>query len=183
MPAKVDPDQYHEQHGRCPRGYSHDGEKCVRTAPEQDRKGKGPDDPKEAPDGPAGQPERPKKKPIQPQGPQEERTAENPYGLAQSARLAGTAAELGGHEGLRKILGHMEPSKLPPPDIDPSTIRLNLDGDNDSKAVMTKRVPQASAFRSRDAGAKCLRLSACPPPALLLPSRYRRAGGVAKTSG
>jgi DNA topoisomerase IB len=122
---EIDPDQYHEEHGKCPRGYTFDGEKCVKTAPAPEDEAKGPDEPEEAPEGPEKGAEKPKqkapKKPkIVPQGPVQDVTPDNPYGLAESARLAKTAADIGGHEGLRKILGHMEPSKYPPPDVDPS---------------------------------------------------------------
>lgn len=155
----VDPDEYRKERGRCPRGYKFDGEKCIETAPK-----KGADGPSDDVEGPGDgtapvEDEKPSerlpgvdkakegvrkaKKATKPkivhQGPQAEVTEQNPYGLDDTARKAKTAADLGGHEGLRKVLGHMDPSKLPPPDVDPASIQLNLDGDNDSKAMMTWR--------------------------------------------
>ena len=151
---EVDPDQYRKERGRCPRGYGFDGEKCIKTPPKKGRDGPS-DDVEDPPKGRGkGEDEKPaetalddakhavekvKKKLAKPQGPQAEVTKQNPYGLDDETRGAKTAADLGGHEGLRKVLGHLEPSKLPPPDVDPSSIRVNLDGDNDSKAMMTWR--------------------------------------------
>jgi len=142
----MDPDKYREERGRCPRGYSFDGEKCVKKTPSEPRagpsgdaepstRGKGRGKPKTAPKSKS----KGKPKPVKPQGPVEKVTKDNPYGLAQSVRLAKTLADIGGHGALKKILGHMAPSKMPPPDIDPATIELSLDGDNDSKALMTWR--------------------------------------------
>lgn len=154
----VDPDAYRKERGRCPRGYTFDGEKCVEKAPKKGKKG-APEDEAAPPEGqepveetgpsePAPEPKKakpkgkgkkaakPKKPKVKPQGPTEKVTKQNPYGLAQSVRMAKTLADIGGHEAITKILGHMDPSKRPPPDIDPSTIELNLDGDNDSKALM-----------------------------------------------
>lgn len=142
----VDPEAYRKERGRCPRGYRFDGEKCVKTAPKGKPKGKGRGKPKEPLEKPPAAPKRaprkakaPKKQAAKPQGPAVEVTRQNPYGLAEQVRSLKTAADLGGHAGLRKVLGHMEPSKYPPPDVDPATIKLNLDGDNDSKAMMTWR--------------------------------------------
>ena len=136
----VDPDQYRKERGRCPRGYKFDGEKCVKTAPKEGEEGPSEDE-TEPPKGKGpGEGPKPKKtKPAKPQGPQAKVTKQNPYGLDDKTRSAVTVADLGGHAELKKVLGHMEPSKYPPPDVDPSTIKLNLDGDNDSKAMMTWR--------------------------------------------
>lgn len=149
----VDPDEYRKERGRCPRGYTFDGEKCIEKAPkkgkdapsddaEPELEGQEPVEdtkPSKKQTAPKKGKAKPKKPAVKPQGPTEKITKDNPYGLAQSVRLAKTVADIGGHEALRKVLGHMHPSKLPPPDIDPATIELNLDGDNDSKALMTWR--------------------------------------------
>lgn len=149
---QVDPDQYRKERGRCPRGYKFDGEKCVKTVQEGEDgapadetappKGKGGAEPKQTGKPAAKKPKAPKKPKVQPQGPVEKVTKDNPYGLDQKTRSAATLADLGGHEAITKVLGHLDPSKRPPPDIDPSTIKLNLDGDNDSKALMTWRDPK-----------------------------------------
>lgn len=155
----VDPDEYRKERGRCPRGYTFDGEKCIEKAPKKGKEAPS-DDAEPGPEGkepvedtkpsqkPAApkkgkkgkaKPKAPKKPKVKPDGPVEKVTKKNPYGLAQSVRMAKTLADIGGHEAITKVLGHMEPSKRPPPDIDPSTIELNLDGDNDSKSLMTWR--------------------------------------------
>ena len=136
----VDPDQYRKERGRCPKGYKFDGEKCVKTAPKKGEEG--PSEDEKAPPKGKGQDKaaKPKKaKPAKPQGPQAKVTKQNPYGLDDKTRSAVTVADIGGHAELKRVLGHMDPSKYPPPDVDPSTIKLNLDGDNDSKAMMTWR--------------------------------------------
>lgn len=148
----VDPDEYRKERGRCPRGYSFDGEKCVEKAPKKGEEGPAEDE-AAPPEGqepvedetPSKAPKKgkkaakPKKAKVKPDGPVEKVTKQNPYGLAESVRKAKTLADIGGHEAITKVLGHMEPSKRPPPDVDPSTIELNLDGDNDSKALMSWR--------------------------------------------
>jgi hypothetical protein len=157
---EVDPDAYRKERGRCPRGYKYDGEKCIRTAPKKAKdapvvdeegppKGKGQDEVEGPPEGPSEpqtdeskptpKPKAPKKAKVKPQGPVEKVTKQNPYGLGAEVREAKTLADLGGHEAITKLLGHLDPSKRPPPDIDPGSITLNLDGDNDSKAMMTWR--------------------------------------------
>lgn len=151
----IDPDKYREERGRCPRGYTFDGERCKPSGPKEKELDEEPSDetapePEGVPDVEQVEkptktlpkkkaPKAPKKPKIVPQGPQVEVTKENRYGLDEATRGAKTVADIGGHEALRKVLGHMEPSKLPPPDVDPATIQLNLDGDNDSKAMMTWR--------------------------------------------
>lgn len=144
----TDPDEYREEHGRCPKGYSFDGEKCVKRSPgggqdgpsgdaEDRTRGKGRGGAKKPRKGKSG---KPKAKPkVKPQGPTEKVTKRNPYGLAKSIRQAKTLADIGGHEAITKLLGHMGPSKRPPPSIGPSTVKLDLDGDNDSKALMKWR--------------------------------------------
>jgi len=49
---------------------------------------------------------------------------------------------------LKEALGHLEPSKYPAPEIDPSTVRVDLTGDLDSKALLIWKDPKGRDQRA-----------------------------------
>jgi DNA topoisomerase-1 len=132
------PDQYRERTGRCPRGYGFDGERCLERAPEKrtepaaeppqkgaetQPKGKGKAEPRKA--------AKPKPAPTEPR---------QDYGLDESVKSVTTLAELiEQHGGVKQALGHLGLSKMPPPKVAPTTVKIDLSGDVDGHAVMSWR--------------------------------------------
>ncbi len=151
LAEELDPDQYHGRHGRCPTGYTFEDEHCVPSTPKDE-------DPTTAPKVETKPAKKPKAKPVRPPGPQAPVTKDDPYGLGD---LPG---------GIKQAIGHLVPSKYPPPNIDPSTIKINLSGDSDSHAVMTWRDAKGRVqsaytekFQKRHAAHKWERVKALAP--------------------
>jgi DNA topoisomerase-1 len=85
------------------------------------------------------------------------------YKLSRKVRKAKTVKDIpGGAKGIKDAFGkELGITKYPPPDIDPSTIKINLDGDADSHAVMTWKDKKgrtqsaySTTFKKRNAAKK-----------------------------
>lgn len=142
---KLDPDSYKKKHGRCPRGYrfNRTDNKCV-------------------PAGGGG-----KKKGGKGKG-----KGKDSYKMSPKIRKATTIGDIpDGVKGLKGAFGEqLGISKYPPPDIDPSTIKIDLSGDSDSHAVMTWRdkkgrlqAAYSNTFKKRNAAKKWERVKKLGP--------------------
>ena len=152
---KVDPQTYHKEHGRCPRGYRWVKDHCEPTT-------------KKAP--------APKAKPKD-------------YNLGK-LKDAKTINDIpNGVKGIKAAIGHLGLSKYPPPDIDPSTIKMNLSGDVDSHSVMTWKDKKgrtqsaySDAFKKRNAAHKWERVKKLGPKYDKAIAKFTKALGSKRAS-
>ena len=94
-----------------------------------------------------------------------------------------------GIKGIKAAIGHLGLSKYPPPDIDPSTIKMNLSGDVDAHSVMTwkdKKGRTQSAysetFKKRNAAHKWERVKKLGPKYDKAVTKFTKALGSKKAS-